>query len=355
MPRLAKESVTVGAFETASVRRTRNGAWTRRSVGRTALHGVGALAAIAVLGLAPADAQFDPWSVVPDDTRIVVLVDGTSVDRAPRARDALGSEGLLAKLPSRQLPVAERSRQTIAFVREGQASHPIVLTSGTSGLGKAYARLRGAKVESVAGKDVHAAGNGGWVSAVLDPSTVVEGPRQTVRAVIEQASSPGKSIASLPADKPARRLLGPGSTHPVSLLYFSPGSGTDLYSILKELDAVLHADMSASFADYQPALKMLGSTQGLRLDLGQDGDELATTLRMAMPNNVAASFASASLQAARDMARAASDAAVQTGKMSEADAGALESALSTLRTEADGDDVLVRARVADPASPRGER
>jgi hypothetical protein len=240
-------------------------------------------------------------------------------------------------------------------VRAGQSSHPVVVTTGTSGLEAAYAKLRGAKLETVAGKAVHATGSAGWVSAVVDPACVIEGQRQTVRAVLEQSATAGKSIASLPSSKPARRLLAPGTTHPVTLLYFSPGSGTDLFTILQELDVVLHADMSASFADYQSALKMLGSTQGLRLDLGQNGDDLATNLRMVMPNSLAASLASASLQAAREMARSASDAAVQAGKMTEADADALQGTLSTLSTEADGSEVLVRARVGDPASPRGER
>ena len=96
---------------------------------------------------------------------------------------------------------------------------------------------------------------------------------------------------------------------------------------------------------------MLGITQGIRLDLRQEGAELATSLWMVMPNPMAAQITSVSLDAGRDMARVAAAGAVKQGSMSASDARALEAALQTMQTSADGDVVKVQLRV--PQEPVG--
>jgi hypothetical protein len=327
-------------------RRVRHAGWKAWSV---------AAALAGVLATQQARAE-DLWRYVPEDTRVVFQVNSPQVDRQPMARDALGTEPILARLVSRRLPATERKRQIVAYVQEGKSAQPVVFTCGSPQLEAAFKKLQGERLESIGGKELHAAGPSGWAAALLDASCVVEGPRQTLRAVLEGTAAGGKSLAGAAADAPSRRLLGVSPTAPtaVTLFYFSPEGGRSIYQVLQDLDSVLGVEMGASLAAYQSALKMLGETRGLRLDLAQEGDELGTILRLAMPNSMAANLTSVSLLAGKDMARAASDAAVQAGKMTEQDATVLAGALSTLQAEAEGDLVLVRVRVADVAS-RGSR
>jgi hypothetical protein len=195
------------------------------------------------------------------------------------------------------------------------------------------------------------------VAAPLDASSVVEGPRKTVMAVLEQAAQRGGTLAQLPSSVPARQLmaLSPGAPSAVTLLYFAPGNGRRIFEVLQDLDRVLGAEMSAGLAQYQSALNMLGTTQGGRLDLAQQGAELGTMLRLAMPTSMAANLASVSLQAGKDMARAASDAAVKAGTMTQQDAGVLSEALATLQTRAEGNLVSVQMKVPEMASQQGRR
>jgi hypothetical protein len=62
---------------------------------------------------------------------------------------------------------------------------------------------------------------------------------------------------------------------------------------------------------------------------------------------MAAQIASVSLTAGKDMARAASDAAVQAGSLSESDGAVLSGALQTLQARAEGDLVVVQLRVPE--------
>jgi hypothetical protein len=316
----------------------------------------GCLSAAVVVALAatPASAGVDVWGLVPDDTRVVVLVDGEKTASQPQARDALGTESVLARLASRRLPPAERKRQVMVFVQEGAAAHPVVFTLGSQTLANQFTKLCGAKLETAGGKPIHTSGPKGWVAALLDAESVLEGPRQTVRAVLESQDG---SLAELPASQPARRLLAvtPAASTSVTLLYFAPQGGRKMYDVLQDLDRVLGAEMSASLASYESALNMLGPTQGGRLDLAQQGSELGTTLRLAMPNSMAANLTSVSLQAGKEMARAASDAAVKAGDLTQEEAAVLTEALGTMQSRADGDQVLVRVRVPEAATQQGRR
>jgi hypothetical protein len=230
-----------------------------------------------------------------------------------------------------------------------------VITQGSQSLAKAVEKMRGAKLETAGGVPVYASATAkDWVVARVAPNALIEGPRQTVRAVLEHAANDGKSLSDVPAEESSRRLLGvPGAgPAPVSLVYLAPGDGMDLYAILEDLDRILGAEMSTALAAYKSPIKMLGTTRGLRLDLQESPQELDTTLRLAMPNPMAARIASVSLLAGKDMAKVASDAAVKAGNMTAEDAGVLASALETLESQADGDQVRVRLRVADGVAQR---
>jgi hypothetical protein len=88
------------------------------------------------------------------------------------------------------------------------------------------------------------------------------------------------------------------------------------------------------------------------LDVQQDVETLATTLRLVMTNTMVAQIATVSLQAGKDMAKVASDAAVKAGTMSTQDATVLAGALESMQTRSEGDLVTVRLRVADGVAAR---
>jgi len=138
------------------------------------------------------------------------------------------------------------------------------------------------------------------------------------------------------------------------LVYVAPAEGADLYAVMQDLDRVLGTVLAKSLQPYQKAIQMLGTTQGVRLDLREEAAELATTLWMVMPNAMAAQITSVSLDAGRDMARVAAASAVKQGSMTAGDARILDAALETMRTGADGDVVKVQLRVPQepPADPR---
>jgi hypothetical protein len=292
---------------------------------------------------------------VPDDTRVVLQIDPMRAVQQPKTREALGLDPLLARLAASRLPQDQARTCIIAYVNEGQVARPLAITTSPGSLATAFDKLHGAKVESSGGKSLYASpASKDWVMALVEPNCLIEGPRQTVRAVLEQAAAHGKSLADVPAGQPAQRLLAApaGSTAPVTLVYLAPGGGSDLFTVLQDLDRILDAEMSATLASYQAPLKMLGPTQGLRLDLQQASGDLQTTLRMAMASPMAAQIASVSLQAGKDMAKSASDAAVSAGKMTADDAGVLASALETMQTQAEGDLVRVSLRVPDGVAQR---
>jgi hypothetical protein len=323
----------------------------RRRTGFAAL-----LALATTVGLASSVIAADPLRWIPSDTRVVFQIDPSRADRQPKARQALGLDAVFAKIVAARLPADRVATRIVAYVNEGTAARPLVLTQGTQPFGKSFEKLHGAKLESAGGLAMYASPVAkDWVVVLVEPAALLEGPRQTVRAVLEHAASSGPSLADAPAGKPARQLLGAGgaaSPAAVSLVYLAPDGGKDLYAVLEDLDRILDAEMSTALAAYKSPLRMLGTTHGLRLDLDEAREEIDTRLRLAMPNPMAAKIASVSLLAGKDMAKAASDAAVKAGNMTAEDAGILTTALETLESQADGDQVRVRLRVADGVAQR---
>lgn len=315
-----------------------------------------ALGALVWFGAAPVHA-LDPLGWIPSDTRVVFEIDPVGAERGPKARQAVGLDELWLKLVTAKIPSERLQQRVVAYIQEGTAASPLTFTFGKASLAETFDRLKGSKLESAGGKSMYAASTKDWGLTLLEPGCILEGPRQTLRAVLQNAAAHGRMLADLPEGQASRRLLaapaGPASA--VSLVYLAPSGGSDIFAILQDLDRILGAEMSSVLASYQSPLKMLGTTNGLRLDLEQQRQELETTLRLAMPNAMAAQIASVSLQAGKDMAKAASEAAVKAGSMTEQDALVLGAALSTLTTQADGDLVRVHLRVNDAVSPRGER
>jgi len=301
-------------------------------------------------GAASALAGTDVLGWLPDDTRVIVDIDPRQAEAQPAVGVALGIDALLARSSARKLPPEQRRMQTIAYVEEGKAARPVVFTLGTNGLERDVARLRGAKLESVGGRTLYAGTPGGdWVLTAIAPDCLLEGPRQTVRALVDHASGKRPTLATSTAAAAARRLraaAAPG-TAPLALVYFAPEGGTGVYPALQDLDRTLGSEISRSVASYRSALRLLGSTLGARLDLAEQPGVLATVLRLVMPSPVAANLASVSLQAGKDMARMASQNAVDAGTMSAADAAVLAAALETMQAQADGDQVVVRLQIAD--------
>jgi hypothetical protein len=272
-----------------------------------------------------------------------------------RARQALGLDALLGRLATGSLAPAQVKDRVVAYVVEGAASHPVAFTFGTGSLARVYDGLHGEKLETAGGKPMHAnPGTPGWAMALVEPGCIAEGPRQTLRALLQHVAAHGRTVGDLPAGSVARRLVDLPSSPlaAVGLVYVGPAGGTDLYSILQDLDRTLGGEISRTLASYQNALKVLGTTQGLRLDVQQDVETLATTLRLVMTNTMVAQIATVSLQAGKDMAKVASDAAVKAGTMSTQDATVLAGALESMQTRSEGDLVTVRLRVADGVAAR---
>lgn len=299
---------------------------------------------------AAALAGTDVLAWLPEDTRVVVDVDPRQVEAQPAVCVALGLDALLARAAARQLPGEQRRVQTIAYIEEGRAARPVVFTTGTKGLEHDVARIRGAKLEAVGGRSLYAGPSGGdWVLTAIAPDCLLEGPRQTVRALVDHAAGKRPTLATSSAAAAARRLRVAATerTTPLTLVYFAPEGGTGVYPALQDLDRTLGSEISRSVASYQSAIQILGRTLGARLDLAEQPGALATTLRLVMPSPMAANLASVSLQAGKDMARMASRNAVDAGSMSSTDAEILAGALETMQTQADGNQVVVRLRIAD--------
>jgi len=315
---------------------------------------------ILLLGFVPVQARAatDALAWVPIDTRVVLSIDPQESARQPGVGVALGLDRLLDQLVSQQLPATQRQHLLVAYIREGELARPVAFTIGTSELGRAVERLRGAQLESVGGKVLYASRSSkDWTLVLVGPDCLLEGPRQTVRALLDHAARKLPSVADIPATRPQRRLLAlePEPATALSLLYFAPEGGTTVFAALQDLDRTLGAELGAAVAPYKSALGVLGNTHGGRVDVAQEGEELATTLRLVMPSEAAANLASITLQAGKDMARAASEAAVQAGSLSEADARVLSGALSTLRARSERDWVHVQVRIAEVMGAQGAR
>jgi hypothetical protein len=234
----------------------------------------------------------------------------------------------------------------VAYVPGSGAARPVVLSQGQASLTKQFARLHGAELETTAGHRLFAAPGRSGALALVEPACIAEGARAALQSVVSTNES--ASLAGSGHENAQRLFDRPAP--PVSLVYVAPPQGADLFSVMQDLDAVLGAEMSKALAQYQKPIQMLGTTQGVRLDLQQEGADLATTLWLLMPNRMTAQIASVSLDAGRDMARVAANTAVKSGSLSKEDRAVLESALSTMETSADGELVRVHLRVPESAS-----
>jgi hypothetical protein len=318
-----------------------------------------AVFALATCGLATNTvAGTDVLEWIPSDTRVIVEIDPQQAQAQPAACAALGLDLLLERIAAHRLPIEQRRGQTIAFIEEGGVARPVVFTRGTAGLEHDMARIRGAKLESVGGRTLYAAPTGAeWTLTQIAPDCVLEGPRQTVRALVDHVAGKRPTLATTPAAAAARRLRGAtnAGTTPLTLVYFAPEGGTGVYTALQDLDRTLGSELARSVASYQSALGILGSTLGARVDLAEQPGVLAASLRLVMPSPVAANLASISLQAGKDMARMASQNAVDAGTLSAADGEVLAGALESMQTQTDGDVVVVRLRIADAIVPHDPR
>src|SRR5262245_1415079 len=145
---------------------------------------------------------------VPDDTRVVLQIDPLRAGQQPKTREALGLDPLLARLAASRLPQDQSRTCIVAYVNEGTVARPFAVTTSAGSLATAFDKLHGAKLESSGGKSLYASPAAkDWVMALVEPTCLVEGPRQTVRAVLESASAHGKSLADVPVGQPAQRLL----------------------------------------------------------------------------------------------------------------------------------------------------
>jgi len=333
----------------------------RWRLGVNAAAGLGRGAAILLVCLATAAAGapaagIDVRRWLPEETRAVLEIDPAAATRQPLARDALSLDALLERLPHQRPEGVVARHLTVAYIVAGGTTAPVVFSSFDGDLGRRFGRLHGAQLENVGGHPLYrAAGEGKSAIALLSTSCVVEGAPQAVRTVMVQQGAARGRLADLPPDSSTRRLFEDATTAPITLVYLAPAGGSDLATALRDLDRLLDAGIAAGLEPYESALRMLGSTSGLRVDLHQERNELGTSLRIAMPNAVAAQMASVSLLAGRGMARVASDAAVRAGTLRPADAKVVDAMLGTLQARADGDFLRVQLRVSESASQMGSR
>jgi hypothetical protein len=303
-----------------------------------------AVAAALVVGAAAARAEVDVWRWIPAETRVIVQYDPHARDQL-RAREVLGVEALVARFATttRLKPL---DHMTVAYVPAAGGAQPVAFAHGAASLSPEFARLRGAALEPAGGHQVFGSRAADAAVTQLEAECVAEGPHRALNGVLVKTQSAAQSL-SAHASESARRLLNGGQAAPVSLVYVAPPGGSDLFTVLQDLDRVFDADMSVALQSYQKPLQMLGVTHAVRLDLEQRGHELDTTVYLAMANRMAAQIASVSLDASRDMVRVAARGAVKSGGLSATDAKLLEEALASLETHADGDVVRVTVRVPD--------
>lgn len=303
---------------------------------------------------ARADAA-DVLQWIPADTRVVIDLQPGASTRQPRTREALGVDALLGATPARRRLAQAAEQVTVAFVPVDGTPAPVVFARSAGGLEKLFADLRGESLGHIGAYELHRGASArGSAVALLSPRCVVEGDPAAVRSVLGQAAG-RRDLDDLPPEGAPRRLfaMAPGGA-PVTLLYLARDSGADLYAICKDLELVLRADLGAALDSYEVPLRMLGTTQGLRLDLRQDRDDIASVVHLAMPNRMAAQLAQVSLTAGRDLVRLASEAAVKAHTLTATDARLLDAVLGTLEASASGDVVRVQVRLADSAQ-LGER
>ena len=306
--------------------------------------------------VAGAAADTDVLRWIPADTRLIFQIDPAGAAAQPRARQALGVDALLARFSAPHLAAAKLRRVTVAYVLQAGTPSPVAFTQGQSPFAADFTPLHGDALDTVAGRKLFATskGSAGAALALVDPGCIAEGARATLSTVLTQSASVARTLGG-DGHQAARQLLGEPSAAPVSLLYLAPGDGADLYTVLQDLDRILGGEIAKALQPYQKVIQMLGTTEGVRVDLRQEGAELATTLWMVMPNPMAAQITSVSLDAGRDMARVAAAGAVKQGSMSPGDARALEAALQTMQTGADGDVVKVQLRVPQESLSAGAR
>ncbi len=316
----------------------------------------GAAISIGLGANASVQAEIDLTRWFPADTRVLLQIDPARAAAQPRTREALGIDAVMAPFASPRLQGGKLQRVTVAYVAEAGAVQPVAFSQSAASLAKEFAHLHGDGLETAAGRRMFkpAAGKATGALTLIEPECIAEGPRRALHLVLAQTSTLSHSLAGDGHDS-VRGLLVPSATDPaaVSLVYVAPGDGSDLFSVLQDLDRILGLDMSAGLEQYQKPMQLLGTLNGARLDLRQDGEDLATTLWLAMPNPMAAQIASVSLDAGKDMARVAAQNAVKSGSMSKKDALVLGSALDTMRTSSEGDVVRVSLRVPRDAGTVG--
>lgn len=313
-------------------------------------------AVVPAAAAAATDTEVLRW--IPADTRVIFQIDPTTAAAHPRAREALGVDALMAPFAAPRVDAAKLRRVTVAYVSAAGAVAPVAFTQGQSALTGEFARLHGDALDTVAGRKLFkakaASGGAAGGALVLVEGCIVEGGRTQLHTVLTQSASTALTLAG-EGHAAAGQLFGVQSASPVSLVYIAPGEGADLYAVMQDLDRILGADIAKALQPYQKPIQMLGTTEGVRLDMRQEGTELATTLWMVMPNAMAAQITSVSLDAGRDMARVAAAGAVKQGSMSASDARALEAALETMHTAAQGDVVKVSLRVPQEPAATGSR
>jgi hypothetical protein len=290
---------------------------------------------------------------VPTGTRLVFDLDPQRAASQPRAREALGVDLLLARFAVPRLDAGRLRRITLAWAVSGGRTAPIALSQRAAPFGAEFKRLHGAALESMNGLGVFgpaSAGKGGAV-ALVEPTCVAEGPRDGLRALLSQVASVDSTWAG--ADHAtAQRLFAAKEPAAVALVYVPPGDGADLFAVVQDLDRMLGSDVARSLQEYQKTIQVLGPTRGARLDLSQDGSDLAASVLLVMANGMSAQLAGMSLEAGRGMIRAAARNAVKSGSLAAADGAIVEAALETMRTATDGETLHVRLRIpAEAPSP----
>src|SRR5262245_61241007 len=307
-------------------------------------------AAVVVCGHAGAD----PLRWISSDTRLVFDVDPQRQASQPRAREALGLDPLLARFAVPRLDAAQVRQVMLAWVSRAGQTVPVAIVQRAAPFGTDFARLHGAKLESVNGFTMFrpaTAGKGGAV-VLVEPACVVEGPRDVLRAMLPQVATIESSWAG--ADRATlQRLSAAKDPSAVALVYLPHGDGADLFAVLQDLDRILGVDVTRSVKEYEKTIQMLGPTRGARVDFAQDGADLAAAVALVMNNGMSAQLASMSLDAGRGMIRASVRNAVESASLSAADGAIVEATLETMRTSTDGD--LLRVRLRIPAeAPAGE-
>lgn len=281
---------------------------------------------------------------VPPQSRVLVSLDRRTLVHQPDAATLLRLRELEARFATGRIGARAVRRFCVAFGADRDAP-PLALSLGDPSLAAEAARVRGARVAMVAGNALYRAGDA-MVMVDAGENCLLEGRRDDVAALVAPRAARWLDGIAM-QDPRATMALAARPGWPVSVYYAAPDGGTDLHTILTDLDRMLQLGIGAALDTYERPLRLLGVVTAFRLDVKQAGGGLAGEFQLAMPNRMAAQIASVSLNAGREMARAGSEAAVRAGNMSAADAQVLGAILETLEAQAEGESVRVRVSIAD--------